>query len=100
MILNKEFYVSQMTCSNLCNELPNKQITKTHGESLMEKWCQMGYFYYCQNEYRYYFGPKFVTEFSSYVRDNFADFITKCCLCKEIIFSVSNIINLYNRKSS
>lgn len=84
MIVSRKFHISQMEIVNLCSQVPVKPIPKTHGEILMNKWIKAGYFF--EDDHQFYFGPKFTSEFSSYVSAYFPNMVKKCFLCKEHLF--------------
>lgn len=83
---NPKFFITKIQCVNICSQVPVKPIAKTHGENLMVKFIKAGYFYEDNDDY--YFGPKFVAEFSSFILENFPDDIHSCCLCKNLVFTV------------
>uniref|UniRef100_A0A182QE16 Non-structural maintenance of chromosomes element 1 homolog n=1 Tax=Anopheles farauti TaxID=69004 RepID=A0A182QE16_9DIPT len=87
LTLSEDHTLGSMVCLNLTNETAGdgmKAVTKSRAEQLLSEWEQLGYFLMLED--KCYFGPKAIVEFEKYLNKNYADVITRCCLCNVTIF--------------
>ncbi|XP_058126073.1 non-structural maintenance of chromosomes element 1 homolog [Anopheles ziemanni] len=87
LTLSEDHQLPSIACLNLTNESAsegNKALSKPRAEQLLSEWEGLGYFLVLQD--KCYFGPKAIVEFDKYLNTNYADVITRCCLCNVTIF--------------
>lgn len=87
-ILGKQNYEILINeCLNLSSTFHSISIQRA--QTLLNKWIMDGYF--VKNENRVYFGIRTISEFNELFRNNYADQISICILCQELIFNVRRI---------
>ncbi|XP_035788308.1 non-structural maintenance of chromosomes element 1 homolog [Anopheles albimanus] len=85
--LTDDHQLPLIACLNLTNQSADegtKPVAKARAEQLLAEWEQSGYFLILDNQC--YFGPRTIVEFENYLNTNFADLVTRCCLCNVTIF--------------
>ena len=93
LALSEDHTLALIACLNLTNDTASegmKPLAKTRAEQLLQEWEQLGYFLTLDD--KCYLGPKAVVEFEKYITRNYADVVTRCCLCNVTIFYVSFIM--------
>lgn len=87
LTLSEDHTLTMIACLNLTNDTTGetvKPLPKTRAEQLLNEWEELGYFIVL-NE-KFHFGPKSVVEFEKYLSKNYAESMTRCCLCNVTIF--------------
>ncbi|XP_040156126.1 non-structural maintenance of chromosomes element 1 homolog [Anopheles arabiensis] len=87
LALSEDHTLALIACLNLTNDTASegmKPLAKTRAEQLLQEWEQLGYFLTLND--KCYLGPKAVVEFEKYITRNYADVVTRCCLCNVTIF--------------
>uniref|UniRef100_A0A182PN97 Non-structural maintenance of chromosomes element 1 homolog n=1 Tax=Anopheles epiroticus TaxID=199890 RepID=A0A182PN97_9DIPT len=87
LTLSEDHTLAVITCLNLTMDTVSegaKPLAKMRAEQLLQEWEQLGYFLTLDD--KCYLGPKAVVEFEKYINKNFADVVTRCCLCNVTIF--------------
>uniref|UniRef100_A0A182WK80 Non-structural maintenance of chromosomes element 1 homolog n=1 Tax=Anopheles minimus TaxID=112268 RepID=A0A182WK80_9DIPT len=87
LTLSEDHTLSMIMCLNFTNDTVGetvKPLPKTRAEQLLNEWEELGYFLVLDD--KLHFGPKSVVEFDKYLTKNYADIITRCCLCNVTIF--------------
>lgn len=73
-----------------------KKVTKQRAQDLLEEWVSRGYFVNA-NE-RIQLGPRSIGEFGEVLSTEYAEYVKKCYLCKNVSFKVCFNIYLYARE--
>ncbi|XP_047520888.1 uncharacterized protein LOC125060162 [Pieris napi] len=68
--------------------------TKTSAQKMLDTWCRMKYL--DKEDTNYVLGVRTIHEFEGYLRENMADSIEECCLCKQIVLRGYNCIGCGN----
>uniref|UniRef100_A0A182IY62 Non-structural maintenance of chromosomes element 1 homolog n=1 Tax=Anopheles atroparvus TaxID=41427 RepID=A0A182IY62_ANOAO len=87
LTLSDDHQLPSIACLNLTNETGSdghKALSKGRAEQLLTEWEDLGYFLVLED--KCHFGPKAIVEFEKYLNTNYADVITRCCLCNVTIF--------------
>lgn len=83
---NENNCTNQIDAINLVDQMKISKLSKCRAQVLLDKWnCEC---YFLEIRDQIYYGPRAVAEFSTYLQQNYPDFVRNCKLCILPVFAV------------